>query len=233
MKRLYAKVTVVDIAEGFALALDDRPINTPGRWPLVVPTRALAEGIAHEWRVQGSTVRPETMPLMQLAATVLDHISLYREQIEGATLRYAETDAICYRADQPAALVGLQSAVWDPLADWLAAEYGVRLLVVSGILPVAQPPGALDALRQILASMDDWRLCAFQSAAASSGSFVIALALLDGRLDPEAAFEAAELDSSFEIDRWGEDAAATARRAIVASDLAAARRFHDLLGHAP
>jgi chaperone required for assembly of F1-ATPase len=226
-------VTVVDIAEGFALALDDRPVNTPGRWPLVVPTRALADAIAHEWRVQGSTIRPETMPLMQLAATVLDHISLYREQVESATLRYAETDLICYRAAQPPSLVRLQSAAWDPLAEWLTAEYGVRLNIVAGILPVAQPRETLDALRQAMAEMDDWRLCAFQSAAASSGSFVIALALLDGRLDVEAAFQAAEIDASFEIDHWGEDSESTSRRSTVASDLAAARRFHDLLGHAP
>jgi chaperone required for assembly of F1-ATPase len=217
--------------EGFALALDDRPVNTPGRWPLVVPTRALADAVAHEWRVQGSTIRPETMPLMQLAATVLDHIGLYRAEVMAATLRYAETDAICYRADQPAALVRLQSAAWDPLVEWLAADYGVRLNTVSGIVPVAQPAETLDALRRAMEEMDDWRLCAFQSAASSSGSFVIALALLDGRLDAEDAFRVAEIDASFEIDHWGEDPVATARRATVAADLAAARRFHDLLGH--
>ncbi len=230
MKRLYTRADVVAMEEGFALALDDRPVKTPGRWPLVVPTLALADAIADEWRAQGETIRPRTMPLMQLAATVLDHIGLYRTEVEAATLRYAETDAVCYRAEQPAALVRAQAAAWDPLLDWLEAAFGARLAVVAGILPVKQPSEALATLREVMAGMDDWRLCALQSAAASSGSFVIALSLLEGRLDARRAFEAAEIDASFEIDHWGEDPEATARRATVAVDLDASRRFHDLLG---
>ncbi len=230
MKRLYVEVRVVDAPQGFAVTLDDRPVNTPGRWPLVLPTRALAEAVAQEWRVQGGTIRPETMPLMQLAATVLDHIALYRDQVIAATMRFAHTDAICYRADQPAELIRLQRFAWDPLLDWLEAGRGVRLSATAGIVPVAQSPAALDALAAIVAEFDDWRLCAFQAAAAASGSFVIALALVEGRLDADGAFRAAELDSGFEIDRWGDDAEAAARRAVVAADLAAARRFHDLLG---
>jgi chaperone required for assembly of F1-ATPase len=230
VKRLYTRADVVAMEEGFALALDDRPVKTPGRWPLVVPTLALADAIADEWRAQGETIRPRTMPLMQLAATVLDHIGLYRAEVEAATLRYAETDAVCYRAEQPAALVRAQAAAWDPLLDWLEAAFGARLAVVAGILPVKQPSEALATLREVMAGMDDWQLCALQSAAASSGSFVIALSLLEGRLDARRAFEAAEVDASFEIDRWGEDPEATARRATVAVDLDASRRFHDLLG---
>jgi chaperone required for assembly of F1-ATPase len=231
VKRLYARAGIVDVPEGFAVALDDRPVKTPGRWPLVLPTRGLADAIADEWRGQGTSVRPHTMPLMQLAATVLDHVAIRRAEVEAITLRFAETDTVCYRADQPAELVRLQGATWNPLLDWLAEEYGARLSVATGVLPVEQPPGALAAMADAMAAMDHWRLCAFQAAAASGGSFVIALALMDGRLDAEDAFRAAELDSGFEIDRWGEDAEASARRATVAADLAAARRFHDLLGH--
>jgi chaperone required for assembly of F1-ATPase len=95
---------------------------------------------------------------------------------------------------------------------------------------VKQPPEALDALASVMAAMDHWRLSAFQAATACSGSFVIALALMDGVIDAADAFRAAELDASFEIDRWGEDDESSERRANVASDLAAARRFNDLLG---
>lgn len=230
MKRLYAKAGVVAVPEGFAIALDDRPVKTPGRWPLVVPTVALADAIADEWRVQGAQVRPETMPLMQLAATVLDHVALKRPEIETALLRYAESDALCYRAEEPAELVRLQAAVWDPLLAWLVETHEVRLDVASGILPVRQPAESVERLKRLVAEMDPWRLCAFQSAVASSGSFVIALALLDGRIDPDEAFHAAELDAGYQLDRWGEDPEATARRSGVARDLAASRRFSDLLG---
>jgi chaperone required for assembly of F1-ATPase len=229
MKRLYEKAETTDTQEGFTVTLDGKPIKTPGRWPLVLPTRALADAIAEEWRSQGGAVRPETMPLMQLAATVSDHIAPQRDTVMALTLRFAETDAVCYRADGPPSLVKLQSATWDPLLDWLSQGHGARLVVTSGIVPISQPRDALDRLAETMAAMDDWRLCAFQAAAASSGSFVIALALIQGRIDADEAFAASELDASFEIERWGEDAESTARRVRVASDLTAARRFHDLL----
>jgi chaperone required for assembly of F1-ATPase len=230
MKRLYVKVQTVQTPHGFAVALDDRPIKTPGRWPLVLPTRALAEGIAGEWREQGTSVRPETMPLMQLAATVLDHVAIHRAEVEAATLRFAETDLVCYRAEAPSELVRLQRAHWEPLLDWLKDIYGVRLVVTAGILPIAQPSEAILALGSVVRSMDEWRLGAFQSATAASGSFVIGLALMDGRIDTDQAFAAAELDETYGIEHWGDDPVAAQRRATVAADLAAARRFRDLLG---
>jgi len=199
--------------------------------PIAVPNRALAEAIAEEWRAQEVEVRPHTMAMMQLAATVIDHLPVNRPAIEAAILRFAETDTVCYRAEpgQPNELIRLQKALWDPLLDWVYARYGVTLKTTEGILPIAQPGETLAKLAEAVAAMEAWRLGAFQSAAASSGSFVIGLALVEGRIDADEAFAAAELDSGFEIDRWGEDAEATRRRAVVAADLTAARRFHDLV----
>jgi chaperone required for assembly of F1-ATPase len=199
--------------------------------PIAVPNRALAEAVAEEWRAQEVAVRPHTMAMMQLAATVIDHLPVNRPAIEAAILRFAETDTVCYRAEpgQPTELIRLQKALWDPLLDWMYDRCGVTLKTTEGILPIAQPGETLAKLAEVVAAMDAWRLGAFQSAAASSGSFVIGLALVKGRIDADEAFAAAELDSGFEIDRWGEDAAATARRAVVVADLAAARRFHDLV----
>jgi len=231
MKRLYRDVGVADAPKGFVVVLDERPVRTPGRRQLVLPTRPLAEGIADEWRAQGTEIVPHAMPLMQLAATVLDDISVNRKAVETTILRFAETDTVCYRAEQPDALNKYQHIRWDPLLDWLTQYYGASLVKNSGILPIPQPKEAMLILAKMMEAMDDWRLGAFQSAAASSGSFVIALALIDARIDADEAFHVAELESEFELDRWGDDPAAAARRAVVASDLAAARRFHDLLGH--
>jgi len=231
MKRFYKDAGVIDGPEGFGIGLDGRQIKTPGRVPLTVPFRPLAEAIAEEWRAQETEIKPHTMPMMQLAATVIDHFPANRPAVEATVLRFAETDTVCYRAEpgQPTELIRLQKALWDPLLDWLAARHGVRLQTAEGILAVKQPPEALEKLAEVVSAMDDWRLGAFQSAAASSGSLVIGLALVEGRIDADAAFAAAELDSGFEIDRWGEDAEATRRRAVVAADLKAARRFHDLV----
>ncbi|MDB5393566.1 MAG: Chaperone required for the assembly of the mitochondrial F1-ATPase [Rhodospirillales bacterium] len=231
MKRFYKEVQVIE-GEGFGICLDGKAIKTPRRTPILVPGRRLAEAIAMEWRAQETEIRPHTMPMMQLAATVIDHFSINRPAVEATILRFAETDTVCYRAEpgQPAELIALQRELWDPLLAWLAQHHGATLVTTSGILPVKQSGEAMETLARTISAMDDWRLGAFQCAAASSGSFVIGLALVDGRIDADEAISAAELDSGFEIDRWGEDGEATARRAVVASDLTAARRFRDLLG---
>jgi chaperone required for assembly of F1-ATPase len=231
LKRFYKAAGVSEGPNGFGVVLDGRPIKTPGRATIAVPHRRLAEAIAAEWDAQEAEVKPHTMPMMQLAATVIDHFPANRSAVEATVLRFAETDTVCYRAeaDQPNELIRLQKALWDPLLDWLSDRHGARLETAEGILAVTQPREALDTLAGVVAAMDDWRLGAFQSAAASSDSFVIGLALIEGRIDADAAFAAAELDSGFEIDRWGEDPEATRRRAVVAADLKAARRFHDLV----
>ena len=231
MKRFYKTAGVSEGPDGFGVTLDGRPIKTPGRAAIAVPYRGLAEAIAAEWDAQEAEIKPHTMPMMQLAATVIDHFPVNRTAVEATVLRFAETDTVCYRAEpgQPNELVRLQKALWDPLLDWLADRHGARLITAEGILAVTQPRGALDRLAGVVAAMDDWRLGALQSATASSGSLVIGLALVEGRIDADEAFAAAELDSGFEIDRWGEDAEAARRRAVVAADLKAARRFHDLV----
>jgi chaperone required for assembly of F1-ATPase len=231
VKRFYKEVQVVETGDGFGVALDGKVIKTPQRTPILVPYRRLAEALADEWRAQETEIRPHTMPMMQLAATVIDHFPVNRSAVEATILRFAETDTVCYRAEpgQPAELIALQRALWDPLLEWLAQYHGATLVTTSGILPVKQSGEAMETLARTVSAMDDWRLGAFQCAAASSGSVVIGLALVEGRIDADEAFAAAELDSGFEIDRWGEDGEATARRAVVAFDLAAARRFRALL----
>jgi chaperone required for assembly of F1-ATPase len=231
VKRFYKTAGVAEGPNGFSVTLDGRPIKTPGRATIAVPHRRLAEAIAAEWEAQEGEIKPHTMPMMQLAATVIDHLPANRPAVAATVLRFAETDTICYRAEpgQPVELIRLQKALWDPLLDWLAERHGARLDTTEGILAVTQPRETLERLAGVIAAMDDWRLGALQSAAASSGSFVIGLALVEGRIDADAAFAAAELDSGFEIDRWGEDADAARRRAIVAADLKAAHRFNDLV----
>jgi len=230
LKRFYKDVSVAEQPGGFGVALDGKLIKTPGRTPILVPQLPLAEAIAGEWRAQETEIRPHTMPMMQLAATVIDHFPVHRSGVEATILRFAETDTVCYRAEpgQPAELIALEKALWDPLLDWVNDSLGATLLTTTGILPIAQPAETLAIFARAVSAMDDWRLGAFQSAVASSGSFVIGLALVEGRIDADQAFAAAEVDAGFEIDRWGEDAEAAHRRAVTAFDLTAARRFRDL-----
>jgi chaperone required for assembly of F1-ATPase len=229
MKRVYREVTTLPVSGGWGIALDGRPMRTPGRSELIVPSAALAAAIAAEWEAQQGDIRPATMPLTRLAATALDRTRAHRGLAVAEAANYAGTDLVCYRAEHPPALVARQQETWQPLIDWAMRRYDAGLTVTSGIVPQPQPPATLKAFAAAVAAQDDFRLTALHTATAALGSLVIALALLEGRLDAEAAFAASQLDESFQIEAWGEDAEAAARRQALAEDIAAAARFVQLL----
>ncbi len=225
---------VVEAREGgFGVRLDAKPLHTPGRIPLLVPSEALAGAIGAEWAAQTGAIRPDTMPMMQLAATALDRIAPQRAQVVDALVKYAETDLLCHRADGPPALVERQARVWQPLLDWAALRFDAALQVQTGIMPRPQPEGAMRAVRTAVEGHDDMRLTVLQFACGGLGSIVLALALLDRRLDPDEAFEASELDASFQIEKWGEDEEAVRRRTSLRADMRNAGRFLDLLDGMP
>lgn len=240
MKRVYRQVTARAAAAGlqptglsrggWGIALDGRPMRTPAKNELLVPTEALARAIAAEWDAQQGEIRPATMPLTRLAATALDRTATQRDQVVAETAKYAGTDLLCYRADHPPALIARQQAVWDPLLDWAMQRYDAALAVTSGIIPMQQSPASLHAFAAVVAAQDDFRLTALHALTAACGSLVIALSLFEGWLDAEAAFAASQLDESFQIEEWGEDAEVAARRRAVADDIAAAARFLARLG---
>ena len=225
MRRVYREATARQVESGWGIALDGRPMLSPARHELVVPSATLAEAIAAEWEAQKDEIRPATMPLTRLAATAIDRTSAQRDQVVTETANYAGTDLVCYRADHPPALVARQQAEWQPLIDWAMLRYDAGLAVTNGVLPQPQSPAALKAFAAAVAAQDDFRLTALHAMTAACGSLVIALALLEGRLDTAAAFAVSQLDETFQIEAWGEDAEAAARRHALAEDIAAAARF--------
>ncbi len=223
-------VTVVQEGSGFTVRLDDQTLRSPAGHSYTLPTKALAEAIAQEWRASVPKLpRPEAMPLTRLAATSLDRITHQRADIEAQLLSYAETELLCHRAGSPADLAERQARHWQPLLDWLAVRHDALLKPTIGIVALKQDRQAFAALKAALTPLDPWQLAAVALAVSISGSLVIGLALADGRLTPDQAFELAELDSSYQIETWGEDSEATERRAGVRDDLELAKRFLDLL----
>src|SRR6185436_18944204 len=110
--------------------------KTPARNPFTLPTRPLAEAIAAEWAAQETKVKPDTMPLMQLASTAIDRVAPDRDRIIAETAGYAATDLVCYRAEGPDELVARQAAHWDLLLDWLRARYDVSLKTAAGVMAI-------------------------------------------------------------------------------------------------
>lgn len=229
MKRFYKLATAEQGEGGAIIRLDDRMLKTPARAEMRLPTLALAEAIAGEWQAQRDEIRPQSMPLMQLAATAIDRVMVDPAFVRADVVRYGGTDLLSYRADEPAALAERQAAEWQPLLDWFRDRYDVQMNVTSGIIAVAQPADLVPRLERICDGLDAWQLTALHGATINAGSVVIGLALLDGRLDAEAAHRAAQLDELYQAERWGEDAEAAARRTGLLADLQATAQFLALL----
>ena len=229
MKRLYQRAAAIRAAGGHGVVLDGRLVKTPGRRDLVVPSAALAAAIEEEWDAQQGEILRETMPLTRLAGVTIDRSAAQREAIVRQVAHYAGTDLVCYRASHPSALAARQHAVWQPLIDWAAGRYDAPLLVTNRVIPASQPAASLAGFAAAVAAHDDYELTALHAATAGCGSLVIALALLEGRVDAGQAFAASQLDESFQTEAWGEDAEEAERRAALAADIAAAARFMALL----
>ncbi len=229
MKRFYKEATVIAAEGGFAVQLDGKTVQTPGKRALRVPTRVLAEAITGEWQGQGETVSLSTLPLTRLVSTALDRVEPRRAEVIAELANFAATDLLCYRADDPPALVERQRQSWQPLLDWATERYDAALVVTRGINPIPQPPPALAAIERAVAAHGSMALVALHLATTCSGSIIVGLALLADRLTPDEAFAAAELDESFEIERWGEDTEQTKRRTGLKEDIALAARFAALL----
>lgn len=224
MKRFFKTASVGEMAGGYTVMLDGKPMRTPAKAPLAVRSKNLAEAIAAEWQAQGETIKPAALPLTRLAGTAIDLVAPRRETIVAEIAKYAATDLICYRAEAPPELAARQHRAWQPHLDWAGTRYA-PLTVTAGITPVTQAPESLAIYYRAVTAYDDMSLTALHLATTTLGSLVLALALIEGRIAADEAFAAAELDQSFQIERWGEDAEAMARRVAVRDDIGVAARF--------
>ncbi len=225
LKRFYKDVSIVAVAEGskYGINLDGKALRTPGRNILLLPTEALANAVAGEWRAQTDYILPQSMPLTRLANVAADAgDDLSHALLEGIAL-YAAHDLTCYLASEPEGLVQAQALAWAPLREWAESVLGARLVAVRGVMPAAQDSKSIEAIRAALEPYDAFALTALYNLTSLSGSVVIALAIAKGRLQPEEAFEAAALDEHFQAQIWGEDEEALARMRA---------RWHDFLGAA-
>lgn len=233
MKRFWETATAVAMPEegGFGVLLDTRPVRLPGGARLATASQPLAEAIAEEWTQAGGGRGGEMsfadLPLTRLVGTAQERIAPDPEPTVAAIARYAETDLLCYRAED-ARLAAEQAEAWNPLLDWAALQLDAPLRVTTGLMPVAQDAQALAALRRAVAAHPPVALAALGVLVPTLGSLVLGLAVARGQLGVEAAHALSILDERFQERFWGLDAEAAARRARIARELALAGRLLQL-----
>ena len=223
--KFYKAVETGHEGGAFVVRLDGKPVKTPARTLLALPTRKLADAVAEEWRAQADVLDPMTMPLTRFAYAAIDVAPAHRARLVEETLAYGNSDLLCYRAEAPAALVARQNDAWNPLLDWADQRFGARLRTGTGIAFVEQSAESRQAFARAVEGRDDFALVALHGAASITGSLVLGLAVAEGRLTAAQAFALSILDETFQAEAWGRDAEAVARAERLGAELAAFERF--------
>jgi chaperone required for assembly of F1-ATPase len=210
------------------VALDQKPLSTPEKKPLVAPTQGLADALAAEW--QGKKFyNAAAMPLTSLAYTAIDRVSVNRADIIEVMIAYVDTDALCYRASGSKVLHERQKQEWDPLLAWAGNKFSALWQTATGVMPVAQSAELHDAIREDMERLSDMELAAVSLLASLLSSLVLALAVYEKRLSEDEAFRLSRLEETFQMEGWGEDTEAKRRADIILKEIKDVTRFLRLL----
>jgi chaperone required for assembly of F1-ATPase len=227
-KRFWKQASAEAVDGGFGIFLDGRPVKTPAKAALVVPTLALAQAIAAEWDAQEDQIDPNVMPLTRAANAAIDKVTIQFSEVADMLAEYGGTDLLCYRADGPAELIERQAAAWDPLLDWAGEALNARLIPVEGVMFAAQPHAALPELHRQVHELDVFALTAFHDFVGITGSLILGFAMLHQKCDAEQAWTLSRIDETWQIEQWGADEEAEELATTKSAALADAQRFYQL-----
>ena len=229
-RRFWTAAAVVPGAGGFAVQLDGRPVRTPLKAPLVLPTEALAQAVAAEWQAGEGTVDPRRMPFTRATNSAIDTVIPQFDAVVTMLADYGGSDLLCYRAEGPEALAARQAAAWDPLLRWAVQAHDAPLVITRGVMHRSQPEASLAALAAAVRGLSPFQLAAFHDLVALSGSLVLALAVARRRLTADEAWTLSRIDESWQIEEWGADEEAAEIAALKQADFLQADRFFALCG---
>ncbi|WP_296763848.1 ATP12 family chaperone protein [Sediminimonas sp.] len=227
-RRFWTKAEPVPATGGHEVHLDGRPVRTPAKAPLVVPTRALAEAVAREWNAQEDKVEPATMPMTRSANAAIDKVATQHAEVAEMVADFGRTDLLCYRATAPKELIDRQDKVWTPYLDWAREALGAPLVTVAGVMPVAQPEASLQALRARVHAMSAFELTAFHDLVGLSGSLILGFAATQELRPVGTIWDASRVDHLWQEEQWGQDADAARDAALKRAAFFHAKAFHDL-----
>ena len=229
MKRFWKDVAVEQVDGGFAVLLDNRPVKTPARASLQAPTCELANAIADEWRSVEGEIDPRRMPLTGLANAAIDHVVPDKTGFARGLARYAEADLTCYRATGPAALVEVQEVAWDALLAWARRRFDIDFVTTHGVIHVAQPAGTVEQLSHAVEALNAFHLAGLSPLVTIGGSLIAALALAEGAITVDQAWDAVSIDERWQVEQWGADEEAVQSIENRRAEFMAAAQFLQLL----
>lgn len=213
MRRFFRKAEAEALPSGgFHVLLDGRPLkNRASGTDFRLSSKALADAVAGEWQAVGEEFDFSVLPL---TALTMGASALTPEQRDAAVARIIEgarTDVLCFWAPYPDALVLLQKEKWEPLIDW-ANGLGCAFRATQEL---SVPPLA-DATRRYLEKrlkgLASIPLACVQLISGGCQSALLALAVLENRINAGEAFDLSCLEEAFQNQFWTSDEEAVKAR---------------------
>lgn len=204
-KRFWKKAETAKTEQGYSVLLDGRPVRTPAKAQLHVPSAAIADRIAAEFDAQEDRIDPRTMPFTRTANAAVDKVSIQHSEVADMLADYGDSDLLCYRASSPDELVERQAEQWDPLLDWAAETLNARLHPRVGVIHDPQDASSLKTLRTRVHALNNFELAAFHDLVSISGSLVIGFAAKARAFDAIQLWNVSRLDELWQEEQWGRD----------------------------
>lgn len=228
-KRFWKTTETTRTEDGHGILLDGRPVRTPAKAVLYVPSAELAAEIATEFDAQQDRIDPATMPFTCTANSAVDKVAVQHAEVADMLAAYGDSDLLCYRADAPEELVARQAEHWDPLLAWAAETLGAPLETRMGVIHEAQDPAVLASLRNRVHAMTAFELAAFHDLVSISGSLIIGFAAKLQAMPAEAMWDMSRLDETWQEEQWGVDEEAQELAAFKKAAFLHADRFLRLI----
>lgn len=184
------------------VTIQGRVLKTPQDHIFQVPTQALAKAIEAEWQ-KDSSPHYQHKPLTSLAATALDRIAGARNSTIDELLNRVSSDAILFWAKAPPFLVKAQEETWAPLISKVNKELHLNLKPTTSLS--IEPLEDEGKIKAFLEQLNDFRLMGFLHLITLTESFCLSFLVLQEKLTPEEAWEAAQLPEKSQQEVWGED----------------------------
>ena len=179
-------------------------LKSPAKSPFMIPTKALAHGIAAEWAWQKNRVDPETMPLMQLAATAIDQPQS-AEVVASSLCAFLPTDPVLCREDDATKsdLVAAQNMVLQPYIDFVNLQLGTKLRASTSIVGAAVSKRDAGLVYDYLLGLDVWKRCALMELSSACKSVCMAIGGASGGFSVDQVIRASRVEEDYQIEQWG------------------------------
>jgi chaperone required for assembly of F1-ATPase len=229
VKRFWKDTDVTKTDGGWIITLDGRAVKTPAGKSVALSSQKLADAVGAEWKAQEDQIVPASMPYFRYVVTAIDRVTPQRADIISQLVDFSGNDLLCYRDPDQMELAKEQNMRWNPLLEWAESEHGLKLQTGAGIIPIRQADDTVQIAQQILIEKDDFRLAGLYNLISLSGSFIIGMAIEQGKIGAEDGFQLAFLDELWQVRKWGSDAEAEDRRQTIKQDMMDATRYLSLL----